>query len=244
MSFISNLFKLGSPAKITKSEETPGSSKCPYCEMELLPRPSQKKKCPYCGQQIIVRTHYKTKNKILLTVTQATQFDIEKEKYYALTSFLRGLADCGIERSSIDNLVIKETRILTEKFGKEPSFADVVWGVSNQLIIKHPNLSQGIHFQQAIFVHSEGKDPAKLLLIDLRNSLKEYQKSEVVKSIEIITAGEESCKYCRKLENKVFSIQEALNNDVLPCKECSFDKNAGGFGWCRCCYVPKDISID
>jgi RecB family exonuclease len=240
MSFFSDLFKPKTPpTKGVKPKKVPTTGKCPYCEAELTPRPGQKKKCSHCSQLIIVRTHFKTKEKILLTEVQAAQFDIEKEKYYAVTSFLRGLGNSGIDRKTIDKLVLQQTEVLAEKFGKEPSFADVAWGVSNKLIIKYPDLSQGIHFQQALFLHREGRDPTKIRLIDHKKTLKEYQKSEVVTGVEVCTAGEQSCEHCRKLENKVFTIEEALKDNTLPCKECTFDANEGGFGWCRCCYTPR-----
>lgn len=38
--------------------------------------------------------------------------------------------------------------------------------------------------------------------------------------------------------NKIFTIEEALEKEILPCKKCIFDKNKSGIGWCRCCYAP------
>ncbi len=240
MSFFSNLFKpknTSQKAAVAKAELSTGV--CPYCAAEVTPLPSRKKKCPHCGESIIVRTHYKTKEKVLLTESQVVKFDKEKEKYYSVTSFLRGLGNFGIEKNEIDKLVLQQTQALIEKFGKDPSFADVAWGISNKLIMKYPDLASGIHFQQALFLHSEGKDPTKIRLLSFEKDLKDYQKSEVIEGVEVITAREQSCEGCRKLEGKVFTIKEALEQEILPCKECAHDANEKGIGWCRCCYAPK-----
>ncbi len=236
MSFFANLF--GSKKEEKAPEAEPTTANCPHCGHEITPVPTRKKKCPNCDKDMVVRTHYKTKKKILLTEAQVGQFDIEKEKYYAVTSFLRGLEQSGIPSGVVNSLVAKQTEILREKFKAEPSFSDVAWGISNQLIIKYPNMSRGIHFQQALFLHREGKDPTKIRLIGFKEDLMEYRKSGVLDKVGVITAGEESCEGCKKLANKIFTIEEALKQEILPCKECSFDKNEKGVGWCRCCYAP------
>jgi predicted nucleic-acid-binding Zn-ribbon protein len=240
MSFFTNLFKSNNTkAKKETIKDVPVSGTCPYCNKEISPFPKSKKKCPHCSESIAVRTHFKTKEKVLLTEEQVKLFDIEKEKYYTVTIFLRGLSNnIDIEKKTVDKLVLEHTNILRKKFGTEPSFADVAWGVSNKLITKYPDASRGIRFQQALFLHREGKDPTKIRQVDFANDLKGYKETFVVKQVEVITAGEDSCEHCRKLEGKKFTIQEALEQNILPCKECTNDANKKGVGWCRCCYAP------
>lgn len=236
MSFLAKLFGSKKEEKVHKVEQT--VIQCPYCGYKITPIPTRKKKCPSCDKDMVVRTHYKTKKKVLLTEDQVVKFDLEKEKHYTVTSFLRGLEQIGLPSGIVDSLVAKQTETLRDKFKAEPLFSDVAWGVSNQLIIKYPGAANGIHFQQALFLHREGKDPTKIRLIGFKEDLMRYKKSDFTDKVEVLTAGEESCEYCKKLANKVFSIQEALEKEILPCKECSFDKNDSGVGWCRCCYAP------
>jgi hypothetical protein len=236
MSFLTNIFGPKKEEKVTKAEQL--SAQCPYCGHDIIPVPTRRKKCPNCDMGIIVRTHYETKMKLLLTEAQVDKFDIDKEKYYAVTSFLRGLEQTGIPSGVVDSLVTKQTKVLCEKFNTEPSFADVAWGVSNQLITDYHEAANGIHFQQARFLHREGKDPTKIRLVGFKEDLMRYKESDVVNKVEVLTAGEESCEGCKKLANKIFTIQEALEKNILPCKECSFKRNSNDIGWCRCCYAP------
>jgi hypothetical protein len=66
-----------------------------------------------------------------------------------------------------------------------------------------------------------------------KKSLIEYKKSGVVKYVEIISAGETSCQACKRLNGKRFRLKDELHNPTLPVKNCT-----GGYGYCRCCYVP------
>ena len=236
MNFLSKLF---TPSKTQEDIHTDATTaKCPYCEYDIKPLPAQKKKCPSCSKTIIVRTHYKTKNKVLLTDLDVVKFDQEKEKYYLVTAFLRGLEQAGISRNTIDSLIDKQQKILKDKFNTDPLFSDVAWAVSNQLIIKYPELARSIHFQQALFLHKEGKDPTKIRILGFKEDLMEYKKGNIVTKVEVVTAGEQSCVGCSKLANKFFTIDEALEKEILPCKECTFEANEKGIGWCRCCYAP------
>ena len=236
MSFLSNIFGPKKEEKTSIIEQK--TAPCPHCGNQMTPVPTRRKKCPNCNKEMVVRTHYETKNKVLLTDEQAIKFDIEKGKYYAVTSFLKGLEQADISSDTIDSLVAKQREVLRDKFKIEPSPSDVAWGVSNQLIMKYPEVARGIHFQQALFLQKEGKNPTKIRLLGFKEELIGYKKSGVLDKVEVLTAGEGACDNCKKLANKIFTIQEALDNEILPCKECLFDKNEGGYGWCRCCYAP------
>lgn len=239
MSFLSNIF--GHKAKVGAQSKTHNEELkillCPYCNCEIITTPVRNKKCKNCNNNIIIRTHYKTKDRVLLTEADVAKFDVEKEKYYIVTSFLRGLKQLVSPPKMIDPLVIEHTEALRKKMGAEPSFSDVAWGISNLLTMKYPDLSRGIHFQQAIFLHNEGKDPTRIRLIGFKEDLMQYVDNGAVNKVEIITT-QNSCEACKKLKGKVFTVKEALEKEILPCKECSFDSNKSGVGWCRCCYSP------
>ena len=54
-----------------------------------------------------------------------------------------------------------------------------------------------------------------------------------------MTAGDQSCKNCRRLENKIFKISDALKLMPLPCKDCTYPLYDEDKGFCRCSYSPK-----
>ncbi len=66
-----------------------------------------------------------------------------------------------------------------------------------------------------------------------KQSLIEYKKSGVVKYVEILSAGESSCDACLALDNKKLLVEDELRNPTLPVKNCT-----GGYGYCRCTYIP------
>jgi len=58
-----------------------------------------------------------------------------------------------------------------------------------------------------------------------------------IKKVQIFTQQENSCEACRQLENKVFTIEEALEKMPIPCKECTQKLYDEKRGFCRCSYV-------
>jgi len=65
------------------------------------------------------------------------------------------------------------------------------------------------------------------------NSLKEYKNSGVIKYVEVLPGEENTCSACRKLKGKKLLLDDELRNSTLPVKNCT-----GGYGYCRCCYIP------
>ena len=65
------------------------------------------------------------------------------------------------------------------------------------------------------------------------STLRSYAESRVVKYVEIISAGQNSCSVCRGLDGKRFLLKNELSNPTLPVKKC-----ISNYGYCRCCYVP------
>jgi len=90
-----------------------------------------------------------------------------------------------------------------------------------------------------IFDIKEQKEELNDLRISNRKTLREYRKSDFITKVEILTASDSSCKHCKELNGKIIDINEALENDLLPCKECTYKINSKlATGWCRCCYAP------
>jgi hypothetical protein len=205
--------------------------------------PTRKQKCKSCDKEYLVRTHYFTKEKIILTDKEAISYDREKEKYYTDKSFIDGLKWL-IEASgqSTDKLIKKTQEDLTKKFDQNASLGDVAWSIANKLIveaIKKNDIGslKGIYFQMALYLYYSGKDyrniKAKLYELDLMD----YQKSDVVKKVEVL-ATNESCEHCKLLNGVKCTIKEAIEKKILPCRECNYQMDKKSvLGWCRCCYA-------
>jgi len=71
----------------------------------------------------------------------------------------------------------------------------------------------------------------KMKLIHHQNELKNYFRSSVVRGVEIL-ADQSSCKKCKKLDGKEFSLQKALKENPLPVNDCEH------YYGCRCVYLP------
>lgn len=97
-------------------------------------------------------------------------------------------------------------------------------------------------FSQALRLFEQGKPHLQALQEHHRLALKKHEASGVVKAVEILTAGKDSCPACRRLQGKRFTIKQALKEMPLPVRGCTNwltkdDIEAGRTGWCRCTYI-------
>ncbi len=163
----------------------------------------------------------------------------EQQKETNARKFKKMLEDSDSGLTEEKYLKAKED--LTQRFGFTPSEGDIIWRLSNQLILEAMgdwDRLKGIYFGQALFLHQSGRDCFKLLQEVAKCELREEQKSDVVEKVEVSTAGNESCPNCQKLEGKIFTIEETLKEMPIPVKDCSHKINPEApTGWCRCCYV-------
>ena len=142
-----------------------------------------------------------------------------------------------LDKRELDYLIEDAKHALQKSFQKEPDLLDIAWRVSINLITKNPRDCRGILFQQALFLHRTGRDYGNMREHGYTQDLKRY-KRQGVKKVTILTAKESSCDNCRKLENQIFAIEEALERKILPCQECTFEKGKeNSMGWCRCLYT-------
>jgi hypothetical protein len=224
----------------------PKKANCPHCSFVFDKIPSRKQKCLSCGKEFFVRTDYITKNKLLLTQEEAIIYDVEKQKYYTDLvideSLINGLKmDRDVDKDMVDQLVKEIRTELTARFGRPASLSDVSWGVANHMIIdagkkQDFGLMSSIYFQMALYLHRCGKDGNYIREIEHEIKLNEYKKSNVISKVRILANG---CDNCNSLNNKIFSIDEAIEKKILPCKQCTFKLNTEAkTGWCRCCYLP------
>ena len=204
---------------------------CPSCKAGLEKFPASKRKCPHCGEIIIVRTHYESGNKILLTEAQAQSYETQREEHYRVKRLVDGLK---VMDSALTSRLMKGAK----RENPNSSAADIAWEISNRMIMLNPESARGIHFRQAMFLYESGKDYTYIRVKDYQAELREYKKSDVITGVEILSAGEQSCLACQALHEKKYSIAEALRQNPLPCKECTFDIGDAPIGWCRCAYAP------
>lgn len=217
-------------------------AECPYCHKALKKIPGSKTKCPHCGHFIYVRTKPTNGQRILIKEDQIEQIEQEWQDYFIVRDFKERIkSQCGSGFNKKYSAIKDE---LTKKFGLEPLEEDILWGLSNHLLLglmKKGDWQEmkTIYFAQASFLHDDGQDCMKVLGEAHKCDLRDYARSKLIRKVEIITCGESSCPSCRKLSGKIFTIERALNEMPLPEKDCSSEPNLKSKqGWCRCCYGP------
>jgi len=149
--------------------------------------------------------------------------------------WLKRLGEYGIVKQDFE---IAKAQ-LSEKFKQEPSNQDVFWSLFHQLIAKNRNNLQTlkmIYYEMALFLNEQGKDCFTQLQLSNKMELLMYKKAGINK-VQILTCGTGSCEQCQLLQDKIYTIDEALEKMPIPNKDCTkkmYDKNQG---FCKCSYV-------
>jgi hypothetical protein len=242
------IFKKEHKIEKVDNEKAEIASTCPYCNGELGKHPKRKTTCPFCGKPIYVRTSPSTKEKVLVTEEGAKQIDDEYAKAGYRNSWLNTLGQYGVTAIDFDNM----NRSLSERFGYKANDRDTIWQLFNTLIPKTKDLNtlSNIYYSMALFLHYEGKDSFKLQQQSRKMELLK-QKNDGIDKVRIL-AGDDSCDACKDQENKVYSVDEALEKMPIPCKNCSNRLPGEKFSFCRCTYLSeldwkswhKEVSCD
>lgn len=208
---------------------------CPYCKKILDKEIQRKGKCPFCKNTIYVRKSPLTHEKILVTEDEAKKIDLEWKRIRFRNKWLRTLKSYGITEEDFNKYKEK----LSKRFGERASDRDVIWLIFNELIQKMRDFHslRMIYYEMALFLNEEGKDFFTVLQQSIKMELMRYKK-DGVKRVRII-AAKDACSACKKLDDNVLSIKDALERMPIPCKECThklYDENRG---FCRCAYVPE-----
>lgn len=226
MSFLKKLLgtkkeeKATSTPKPSDNVKDRSTSKCPHCSSVLEKRPSRKAKCPSCEQYIYVR-----KGKFIT--------ESQKNAY----QFAQRFEHLGVTIDDFNNSKAK----LTQEWGNAPGDNDVFWRILNVLITKQkdPNNLISIYEEMGKIAKAEGKDAASYYnqvkkiqarmnrqqLIDHKN-LKGYVTGVRISAID----DNHTCSYCRDLDGRVYTLDQALEDNPLPGK-CSSESI------CRCIYI-------
>ena len=224
----------------TEEHEEDPEALCPYCQRVLDKRPKRKKKCPHCENYIYVRRlPPKGERRVLVTEEEAEEIDSGWKQLHFRRKWLGMLQQYGIVDEDFD----AHRKKLRERLGQEPSEADVVWSLFHEALggsMKSGDLQalKMLYLEMALFLCEEGRDFFHLLQQSRRMELTHYKQSGFVNNVQILTAGDASCETCQQLQGKVLTLDEALEQMPIPCKECTSELRQGRPGWCRCCYAP------
>jgi len=160
--------------------------------------------------------------------------NIEKKRGgISIKKWLRQLNEFGI--TELDFQARKKK--LLEKPGNW-SDSDVIWSLFNEVVVRTQDSHHRkmIYYSMALFLNDEGRDPIVSLRESARIELQIHERHGITHVG--VSATSDSCEACKQLEKKTFSIVEALENNPLPCKECThlLDKKSQR-GFCRCSYI-------
>lgn len=228
--------------KIPKTVKVLKTGICPYCQIQLEKFPTRKQKCKSCNNDFVVRTHYKTKEKVILTEKGAEKYDLEKNQYYIDKNFIDYLRNFLTSKGKdFDKIFNDVKRELTDKFGSNALNGDIAWSIANKIsinLMKRGDLNElaNLYFMMEIYLHDCGKNYFHLAHSRFEIELNRYKRSGFEK-VEV-SATVDSCDSCKALGKKIFTIDDAITNKILPCKTCTHDLNKkSNLGRCRCCYL-------
>lgn len=213
---------------------------CPYCGQMLDKRPKRKTKCPHCGNDIYVRKRPPNgERRVLVTEDEAEEIDSAWKQLHFRRKWQGMLEQYGMVDEDFDT----HRKKLRERFGQEPGDGDVVWSLFHEALdasMKSGNFQElrMLYFEMALFLYEEGRDFFHLLEQSHRMELTKYKQWGFVEKVRMHAAGDTSCEACQQLEGTLLSLEEALDQTPLPCKDCTFDFHGSGRpGWCRCQYL-------
>jgi len=179
---------------------------CPYCKEILDKIPKRKSKCSFCKKDIYVRSRQKIFSSNILKKDDAIAVD-----------WFKRLEDFGIKVNDFSDKRIE----LSKKFGQEAKSTDVIWGLFNKLILKETDLQELkiLYFEMALFLNNENKDSVWVAQLSHEMELKYWKQQRVIKGVEIF--ADQCCDECRKLHKKVLTIDEAIEEKLLPNPDCT-----------------------
>lgn len=143
--------------------------------------------------------------------------------------------------SDIEN----EIKSLTDRFKKEASFSDAIWSLFNRKTLEiggstpvDLQLLSNLYFDMSIFLAENGEDPAPALENAHKYKLLKLKQNFTKIRVSCQSLG---CKNCIDLNEKIFTINDALKNKILPNKNCtSIHFKNGKYSWCTCYYVAVE----
>lgn len=151
------------------------------------------------------------------------------------SKFINNLSSFGLSKKDFE----KEKELLSKKFKQTANDSDILWSLYNKLVMKTSDKHKikSLYYEMALFLNYEGKDYSRVRQESERMELMSYKELGVVKKVEICKT-DSSCEECKKMQGKVFTLDEALEKMPIPNSNCSFNFTRKGKPFCRCTYLP------
>lgn len=220
MGIFDKLLHSSSPGPGQEPPRSPASRNngaCPYCGVQLTNPPKRKIACPECKSPIYVRTTQRIFDSNLLTEEQALAADFFKDLEY--------------QGATVEDFN-KARNELAKRWNTDPKPYDIVWRVSNGLVVRVQNPGM-VTFSQALYQLKRGNDPAPYLRAKYKS-----EAGTDDRKFTIVTNG--CCTVCSELEGKVITAKEIATSQPLPNPKCTHKlaKN-DKYSWCVCMYAQE-----
>ncbi len=188
------------------------NSNCPYCNSFLDKKITRKIDCKNCGKTIYVRNGN--------AVTEREKEILDWQRYM---EFLV---------PDINEIRVTVEKDLSERFGKEPASGDLVWGMFNYIVLRlrKPSDLSLIYDNMAFFLESEGKqkNADDMKRMSLKMKISDFKTSGWEYKIKVINKDDDFvCVECKKINNKIMTLDQALADPPVPVALCINRK-------CRC----------
>lgn len=165
-------------------------------------------------------------------------FKTEKARDRFIKKYTELVSRYGYTKSDIEH----ETQKLTDQFNKEASFGDAIWSLLQQkgleIATSGPvDLSKlsYLYFDKSLFLAESGENPFQTLQAAQEYLLKDFQQRWTKVRVSSASFG---CEHCQELNEKVFTIKDALKLKILPNKNCTSNLfKTGKYPWCTCHFV-------
>jgi DNA polymerase-3 subunit epsilon len=200
---------------------------CPYCETKLKKAPTRKTKCPSCGKAI----YFWPKQGYF--PSPYLREDQEKALHWLIDLKRFGIA--------IANFHAMQEEV-AKQCGSEPKTQDVLWALFQELLrlkAADPSALSYLYDRMAQLRLEERANPFELLSHARRWEL-ELFRTGGFESV-VIAARTDCCAACAKFAGRHLTVASALEEALLPLKECSTVIN--GQPNCRCRYDVSEEPV-
>jgi hypothetical protein len=203
---------------------------CPFCDNPFGREVKRASKCKKCGETVARNSRSSVLASRLATQSVCDALgEIEPDERSDVSGdWLRGC--------------LLECLLAAAKAGRDPQSIDAAFAAalrgSFERGLTHERL-QGFGLSFALAIWTCGGNPRPIQRALHRLRLESLRAMELVEAVTVLACGD-PCEKCERLKGRVWSFEEALAKNPLPCREC-LNTNEHGFGWCRCEYEPQLI---
>ncbi|MFQ5807023.1 MAG: hypothetical protein ACE5I3_11300 [Phycisphaerae bacterium] len=122
---------------------------------------------------------------------------------------------------------------LTANLGRKPNRIEVIQALYDDLLAHaDPRQRSSMYIGLAVEYHLAGLDPFPIKQEIARATLAGFHGRHV----RILSS--KGCEACRALNGRVLTVDEALEQMPIPCRDCTYGiSDTEPFGWCRCMYI-------